>query len=197
MRRHISRGLLVLAALAVGSGSLQAGLFDLLESKFGGPDRTYETVAQVEPPSGPAILPPPAAVSDGEQPPLPAVPDEPVPSTPLPAPVMESIELYPCVEYDDRDEMHPRAQPVIVAVPDPSSVKHPFYWLVGDAPCDGCGHCAHCAKPCAYVEICIPPNCPVPQPKVRSNGRKYVYDFGKYSVEVKLQRGKIEVEYDD
>ncbi|REK28975.1 MAG: hypothetical protein DWQ41_05365 [Planctomycetota bacterium] len=181
----------MLAALGICGGSAQAGLFDFLESKLAGPPRVYETAAQVEPPSGPAIVPPPAVEAESEQPPLPAVPDEPVPSAPMLAPA-PAIELYPNVSYDDRDEMHPYAEPVIVAVPDPSSVKHPFYWLVGDAPCNN-----DCVQPMAYVEICIPPNCPVPQPSVRHNGRKYVYDFGKYSVEVKLERGGIEVEYDD
>lgn len=189
MQRFLSVGLAIVVSFAAVQQA-DAGLFDRLTEAFGGP-----VVAQTDQPTlvppGPLVVP---SSQTEEPPPLP-VPDVPAELEPIP------IQLYPCVSYDDRDEMHPCAVPVIVAVPDPSSVKHPFYWLHGDAPkqfCStGCGTCACCQRPPVYVEICVPPECPVPQPRVSHNGRYYTYDFGKYSVEVKLRRGEIEVEYDD
>lgn len=198
MRRFLSFGLPVLASLCVLSSTAQAGPFDFLKRGAAGP----RLVAQADPPlpapgvsrgAGPTIQP----VGD-EQPPVP-IPDE--RSAP---PAAAPIELYPCVTYEDRDEMHPCAVPVVVGVPDPSSVKHPFYWLVGDAPRDtchgcanGCDPCGGCGKPLAFVEICVPPGCSVPEPRVLCNQRKYVYDFGEYRVEVRLKRGEIEVDYED
>lgn len=191
MRRPLSIGLMLLAVSVAASDQADAGLFDRLAEAFGG----SEVVAQSDGPTlaQPAPLVVPAAQSEQtEQPPLP-VPDE--------APAAESIELYPCVHYHDKDEAHPCGVPVVVAVPDPCSVKHPFYWLVGDAPadcCDPCNPCATCcAKPQVYVMICVPPDCPVPAPCVSHHDRHYTYDFGCYSVEVKLRRGAIDVEYHD
>jgi hypothetical protein len=186
---------MLLAVSVAASDQAGAGLFDRLAETFGGGSAVVQsdgpTLAQ------PAPLVVPAAQSEqtqqAEQPPVP-VPDEGPAET-------ESIELYPCVTYDDKDEAHPCGVPVVVSVPDPCSVKHPFYWLVGDAPpnycATACGTCTTCcAKPQVYVMICVPPDCPVPAPRVTHNERHYTYDFGCYRVEVKLRRGAIEVEYD-
>lgn len=196
MRRALFSGLTVLAVSVGGSFPADAGLFDRLVESFGGSEGPVVVQSGEPALPGPSLEVPRVSAAQVDEPPPVPIPD---------SPAMESsatpIELYPCVSYDDRDEMHPCAVETIVGVPDPSSVKHPFYWLVGDAPPEfcstGCGTCACCLKPQVYVLVCVPPECPMPEPRISHNGRHYTYDFGKYSVAVKLQRGAIEVEYDD
>ena len=123
MRRFLSFGLPVLASLCVLSSTAQAGPFDFLKRGAAGP----RLVAQADPPlpapgvsrgAGPTIQP----VGD-EQPPVP-IPDE--RSAP---PAAAPIELYPCVTYEDRDEMHPCAVPVVVGVPDPKYGEELCAWI--------------------------------------------------------------------
>ncbi len=174
MRRSFTLGMIVLIGMATTPSVEAGGLFDFLT----GP------VAFQQAPSE-------------EVPPLP-VPDQAAEQSAQP---LKTIELYPCVTYKDKHEMAPCAEPVVVCVPDPCSVKHPFYWLHGDEPpkyCEtGCGQCGCCPRPMAYVEICVPQGCPVPQPTVSHHEREYTYDFGAYSVDVRLKRGEIEVDYQD
>jgi hypothetical protein len=199
MQRAVTIGVTALTVGIAANGTVQAGLFDLVRKAAGG-DRY---VAQADPPlPAPGVsnrVTPASQAAADEQPPVPipdgAAPNAATPSAPAAA---APIELYPCVTYKDRDEMHPCAVPVIVCVPDPSSVKHPFYWLVGDAPHDPCcDPCVPCARPMAYVQICVPPDCPVPEPRVHHHDREYTYDFGAYSVDVRLHRGEIVVDYED
>jgi hypothetical protein len=190
MVRPLTLGVMVVAVAS--SGTVRAGgPFDFFRKPF-----ESRTVAfQAEPPLPQLESTPIRSSARSTQ--LEPVPENAPAAKASPAPLV----LYPCVTYDDRDEMHPCAVPMIVSVPDPSSVKHPFYWLVGDGPrdaCCTCGTCTSCcAKPMVNVEICVPPGCCLPQPRVCHNGRLYVYDFGEYRVDVKLHRGEIEVEYHD
>ncbi len=192
MKRAMSVGLVILAVLVGVNAPADGGLFDRLRESFGGESVALQSDEPTPARPGPIVVPSASFIQTEEPPPLP-VPD-------APAPEAVPIELYPCVSYDDKDEMHPCAIPVVVGVPDPSSVKHPFYWLHGDAPQEfcatGCGTCVCCQRPPVYVLICVPPECPVPEPCVSHNGRYYTYDFGRYSVDVKLRRDEIVVEYD-
>ncbi len=198
MQRALTIVVTALSVTVAANSMAHAGLFDLLR-KASGDDRS---VAQADPPlPAPGVtnrVTPASQVTGGEQPPVP-IPDGAAPgAAATQAPAAAPIELYACVTYKDRDEMHPCAVPVIVCVPDPSSVKHPFYWLVGDAPCDPCcDPCVPCAKPMVYVQICVPPDCPVPEPRVHHHDREYTYDFGEYEVDVRLHRGEIVVDYED
>lgn len=184
--------MIVAAMLVATSVQAAGGLFDRLADLVGGEPTAYQPDGPTLATRGPILVP-----TAAEEPPVPA-PDsagsiEPVPDS-------EAIELYPCVVYTNKCAMHPCAVPVVVSVPDPCSVKHPFYWLVGDAPPDycstGCG-CQPCARPMAYVQICVPPGCPVPEPCVHHHERWYTYNFCQYSVDVRLHRGEIEVVYHD
>ena len=93
----------------------------------------------------------------------------------------EAIELFTCVEIDDPDEMHPCAVTKIIMVPDPCACK------------DACGCCA---PKCVAIKICVPP-CECVDVSCKHDGRRQKYDYGKYSVEVKVKDGYIEVEYND
>lgn len=94
------------------------------------------------------------------------------------------LELYPRVKYDELDEVHPCAAPVIVTIPDP------------------CGQVDACCGPrMVNVQICVPPNC---QPRVKhgksffGHRPKIEYIYGEYSVEIKYKKnGWLEVEYHD
>ena len=110
-----------------------------------------------------------------------------------PAPMADSvatgqaIELFTCVEIDDADEMHPCAVSKIIMVPDPCACK------------DACGCCA---PKCVAIKICVPPACEcacgdTPKITCKHDGRKQKYDYGKYSVEIEVKDGYVEVEYDD
>jgi hypothetical protein len=92
-----------------------------------------------------------------------------------------AAELYPCVKYDDPENIPRCAVPVIVAVPDPRP----------KCDCDPSG--------CVYVKICVPTHCP-PEIKVKKGGREiqYKWDDLDFEVEIKQQKkGWLEVDYDD
>ncbi len=133
--------------------------------------------------SGPV---PPAPAADGETyyptgphntsgAPLPA-------AEPMPAGIPEAAEavtLYDCVKYEDIDNAHPCAVRKIVAVLDPNT----------DMACS-------CGPTCVYVEICVPP-CGCPDVRVTRGGRKVVYDYGKFEIEIKSYKGVVHVDYDN
>ena len=88
-------------------------------------------------------------------------------------PTSEPIELYACVKVEDRDNIHPCAVPMIIAIADP------------------CNPCC-----CRYIQICVPP-CGCPQIKVKKHSREVEYDYGSYEVEIKSKNGILYVDYDD
>ena len=92
---------------------------------------------------------------------------------------VESVTLFPCVKYEDLDNVHPCAVKKIVAVKDP---------CYDPCSCKGPG--------CVYVQICVPP-CGCPRVKVTRSGRKVKYDYGQYEVTLKSRRGVVYVDYDD
>lgn len=88
-------------------------------------------------------------------------------------PTSAPIELYACVKVEDRDNIHPCAVPMIVAVADP------------------CNPCC-----CRYVMICVPP-CDCPEIETSRSGRKVEYDYGEYEVEIKSKKDYVVINYDD
>lgn len=91
-------------------------------------------------------------------------------------PTDQPIELFACVKVEDRDNIHPCAVPMIVAVADP------------------CNPCC-----CRYVMICVPPTdcCKCPEIETSHHGTKVEYDYGEYEVEIKSRRDYVVVNYDD
>lgn len=98
----------------------------------------------------------------------------------LPVASVPTIELYQCVKYRDTRKIAPCATPIVVAVPDPCSLR--------DRSC--CG-----PRPCVYVEICVP-SCGCPTVCVTRHGNKTRYDYGKYAVDIVTLPNKIVVDYD-
>ncbi|MCH8830486.1 MAG: hypothetical protein IID45_12995 [Planctomycetes bacterium] len=92
--------------------------------------------------------------------------------------------LFPCVVYEDLDNVHPCAVSKIVCIVDPC-------WKP-----DPCSCCKPQKPRCVQVKICVPPCCR-PRVKVSKDGRKVTYDYGKYEVELKSKKGKVYVDYDD
>ncbi len=91
------------------------------------------------------------------------------------------IVLYDRVVYRDTRRIHPAAVPYLVEVPLP--------------PPRRARGCVDCPPSCAIVKICVPP-CQTPCVRVRRNGHKLRYDFGKYSVDVLVRRdGRVIVNY--
>jgi hypothetical protein len=103
------------------------------------------------------------------------------PMTPVPDAVGAGVQLFHCVKYKDCDEMAPCAVPKIISVKD---------------PCACCDPCNCCAPKCVYIKICVPP-CACEEVKCRKNGTRIEYDYGKYSVDVRVKDGYIEVDYQD
>lgn len=93
------------------------------------------------------------------------------------------IQLFNCVKYKDLDEMAPCAKPRIIQVPDP-------------CPSQCCDPCACCQPRCVYIQICVPP-CGCEEVKTNKSGDRIKYDFGEYSVDVRIKKGYIEVDYQD
>ncbi len=138
------------------------------------------------PPAEPYVvpsLPVPGVPSAGFAPGLPSYPVGPGMGA-------DGFPLFPRVEVEDRDHIHPCAVPTVVQVLDPCSVERRGLFhhrrVVG---CDACG------PQCVYVEICAPPGCP--KVKVSKDGRKVKYDYGDYAVEVESKDGYVQVDYDD
>jgi hypothetical protein len=126
---------------------------------------------------------PPAPAGDPPLPPLAAQPEpgsQPVyPLEPLPS--SAPIEVYRRVEYDDRDDAHPRGVKRLIAVRDPRSCRRA---------------CDCCDSRVVFVEICVPPHCE-PRVKVSKDGRKIDLDYGEYEIEIESEDDEIEVEYED
>jgi hypothetical protein len=138
------------------------------------------SVVHFQVPGGPAFEPQPEPI----YPPAPApgpgtIQPEPMPSSSQTGP---EIELYPYVRYKDLDEKHPQGVPMIVSVPDPATGWKGKYL---------------CPPPMVNVAICVPPNCGPPRVKYSRLFRQYKFDFGKYAVDVRLRKGRIEVDYQD
>jgi len=122
-------------------------------------------------------------------------------------PVISStpIELFACVEYEDKHNIHPCAVTKIVAVKHPGKKKcHKGFLglscgrcnLCCDT-CNSCGSCDSCCDPgCVYIQICVPP-CDCADVKISRNGAKVKYDYGEYEVEIKSKDGIVKVDYDD
>lgn len=123
-----------------------------------------------------AVPAPPAEGTEGGQ------------AEPKPVPMADGAELdgaaglYPWVEYEDLDNVHPCGVPKIVAVRDPRICQD---------PCD-------CCKPaCVFVKICVPPDCCPPKVSEAWHGRQIKYDYGDYRVEIKYKKNCIlKVDYD-
>lgn len=98
---------------------------------------------------------------------------------PLQMGAMDPMGLFPCVEYDDLDNVHPCAIKKIVQVIDPCYDR------------DSC-----CPPTYVSVMICVPP-CGCEKVKISRGGRKVKYDYGKYEVEIKSKNGVVKVDYDD
>ncbi len=93
------------------------------------------------------------------------------------------VELYPHVIYRDLRRVHPCAVPYLIDVPLPQ-------------PRRSRGCCIECGPTCVTIKVCVPP-CKIPCVKVRRHGRKLIYDFGKYEVNVMVRpSGRIIVNYD-
>lgn len=124
--------------------------------------------------NGPLLLPSPGMASAPVAMYAPEV--QPVPDSEMfsPPPV-HTLKMHHNVKYVQTRKAHPCAEPLVVAVPD---------------PCDPCG------QACVGVQICVPP-CDCPVIKVRRNGNKVKYDYGKYAVNITVRRsGLIVVNYD-
>ena len=110
----------------------------------------------------------------------------------VPAPSVGAPKLFHCVKVKDRDNIHPCAVPKMVKIVDPC-------WKPCKRKC-GCNSCCKpCCPPpapCVYVKICVPP-CGCERVKCSKKGRKVVFDYGKYQVEVESKDGYVEVDYDD
>ena len=134
-------------------------------------------------------VPPPAPAPNGQSPLLTPTPDVyPVPEGPgyvLAGPIIEgpladpgAMGLFPCVEYEDLDHIHPCAVTRIIAVKDPRP----------KCDCDPSG--------CVYIAVCVPKNI-CPKIKVDDDGEEMKLDFGDYQVEIESKKGKVYVDYDD
>ncbi len=150
-----------------------------------------EVPIQVPAPQGPLFAPQPA--SPPAPAPTPVNPAAPTPVPSRPAPVQAAsqmapsaagpaIELYPYVRYKDLDEKHPRSILTVVSVPHPAT----RWKRRGFGPI-----------PMVNVAICVPPHCGPPRVKYSGLFKEYEFDYGKYSVDVRLRDGRIEVDYQD
>ena len=93
-----------------------------------------------------------------------------------------AVPLFHAVRYKDLDEMAPCAVPMIIQVPDPCACHDP---------------CNCCAPQCVSIQICVPPCGCAPRIKSNRRGDRIEYCFGEYSVDVRVKRGYIEVDYQD
>ncbi|MDA0833000.1 MAG: hypothetical protein O3A29_06935 [Planctomycetota bacterium] len=169
-----------LCLLAISSASLMGGErnFLLAGRDFGGPILGAPVFfGQSDPLLGPEA---------SAQAPL----DGPMIEGPIPDPYMPAdpgmasgaaVPLYHNVQYKDVCRISPCSVPKIVAVRDPCWRK------------DRCDRCAQ--PPCVYVQICVP-NCGCERVRCSLDGKRVVYDYGKYSVSVWSRGGRVIVNYD-
>lgn len=90
-----------------------------------------------------------------------------------------AVPLFTRVKYKDLDDMAPCAQPKIVLVKNPCA-----------DPCNTC------ETDCVAIQICVPA-CGCELVSCRRNGDRIRYDYGEYSVDIRIKKGYIEVEYED
>jgi hypothetical protein len=95
--------------------------------------------------------------------------------------VAQEVVLFPHIRVKDRDDIAPFAVPRVIAVRDPASCRH---------------NCRCCEHRCVYVLIYTPP-CACQRVRVRKHGRDIRLDYGKYEIEIEVEDGCIEIEYDD
>lgn len=104
------------------------------------------------------------------------------------------MQLYHCVEVEDRHNIHPCAVTKIVSVLDPCPPTCGSSICGGCDSCNSCGTC--CPRGCVFVAICVPP-CGCEEVKVSRDGAKVKYDYGEYEVEITSDDGVVKVDYDD
>jgi hypothetical protein len=80
--------------------------------------------------------------------------------------------VYTNVKVRDARKIHPCAVPTLVAAPDP---------------------CNPCCQVC--VEVCVPP-CEPADVICRKDGKRVIYDFGKYEVKITVRGEHLVVNYD-
>ncbi|QDT42921.1 hypothetical protein Pan241w_30160 [Gimesia alba] len=114
-------------------------------------------------------------------PPATAIAPEPMPElTPQPYKhhvASHAIPLFDCVKYKRPRNIAPCSNPKLVTIVDPCAPKR------------------SCCEPgCVAVEICAPA-CACECVRCSKDGRRKVFDYGKYSVVVESRRGKVTVTY--
>lgn len=180
MKTWLLRGT-CLALLSAGSWAIGADgpLFGPSPSQFPipvvVPDEVVGTAAGSE--VRPVLRPIPEIGSvSGSLMPGSLMPGSPVPDS-EPLPLFAGCELFDCVRYKNPRKVAPCAVEMIVAVRTPCGCKKD--------PC----------KPCVNVKICVPPCNTCPKVKIRKQGDKVIYDYGKYAVELTSKRGEVVVAY--
>ena len=91
------------------------------------------------------------------------------------------VPLFSRVKVRDRDNIHPRAVDIVIAVKDPNTCRHA---------------CTCCEKRSVFVPLCVPP-CPLEKVKVSRDGTRMELDYGDYEVDITSRGGLITVDYDD
>lgn len=113
-------------------------------------------------------------------PPASAIAPEPMPEMSQPYhhhAASPAIPVFDCVKYKRTRNIAPCSNPKLVMIVDPCAPKH------------------SCCEPgCVAVEICAP-GCACECVRCTKDGRRKVFDYGKYSVVVESRRGKVTVTY--
>jgi hypothetical protein len=118
-----------------------------------------------------------------------------------PKPVAEgaAIHLFEHVKYVDLHEMAPCAVPKIIEVNDPCACE---------CKCECCDPCKKCCDACSacgeccqqkkvHIQICIPKCYCEEEVICRRDGDRLRYEYGEYSVDVRVRKGYIVVDYQD
>lgn len=198
MRRicAVAAGLMLLASGMVSAQGPQLGLPDFSGPVILGPARTYQVAPHTFAQGGPAFAQPqpmvpslaPLLTAPAYEEPLQPIPDGP----PVSMGAATGCDLFPNVKYHNTNKISPCAVPMIVGIKDPCAPKKKC------SACAKCGHtCDSCAAApqCVYVKICVP-TCGCPKVRVKRDGDKIRYDYGKYAIDVVSRNGKIFVDYD-
>lgn len=90
------------------------------------------------------------------------------------------VPMFTRVKVKDRDNIHPHARHVTVAVKNPNACRH---------------SCSCCTEP-VYIDICVPP-CPLRDVDVSRDGSRIELDYGDYEVDITSRNGVVTVDYDD
>jgi hypothetical protein len=94
-------------------------------------------------------------------------------------PIGPAVELFPCVKYRGLHRMSPCSVPKLVQIRNPHACRKA---------------CGCCVPPCVNVLICVP-TCGCETVKVKRNGDRIVYDYGKYWVVVQVRKNDVLVNY--